>query len=108
MLAPEITAQELVQRLQQPNPPLLLDVRELWEFETAHVENSLLMPMGDVPSRAHAELDPDEPIVVLCHHGARSLNVTMWLRQQGFEQVQSLAGGIDGWSRAIDPAIPRY
>jgi rhodanese-related sulfurtransferase len=108
MLAPEITAQEVVQRLQQPNPPLLLDVRELWEFETAHIENSLLMPMGDVPSRAHAELDPDEPIIVLCHHGARSLNVTMWMRGQGFEQVQSLAGGIDGWSRSIDPAIPRY
>jgi rhodanese-related sulfurtransferase len=108
MLAPEITAQELVQRLQQPNPPLLLDVREQWEFETAHIDNSLLMPMGDVPSRVHAEVDPDEPVVVVCHHGARSLNVTMWMRAQGFEQVQSLAGGIDGWSRSIDPAIPRY
>jgi len=108
MLAPEITAQELVQRLQQPNPPLLLDVREQWEFETAHIDNSLLMPMGDVPSRVHAEVDPDEPAVVVCHHGARSLNVTMWMRAQGFEQVQSLAGGIDGWSRSIDPAIPRY
>jgi rhodanese-related sulfurtransferase len=108
MLAPEITPQALVDQLQQPNPPLLLDVREKWEFETVHLPNSLLMPMGDVPSRAHAELDPDEPIVVLCHHGARSLNVTMWLRAQGFEQVQSLAGGIDGWSRSIDPALPRY
>jgi rhodanese-related sulfurtransferase len=108
MLHPEITPQALVDQLQQSNPPLLLDVREQWEFETAHLPNSLLMPMGDVPSRAHAELDPDEPIVVLCHHGARSLNVTMWLRAQGFEQVQSLAGGIDGWSRSIDPSLPRY
>jgi len=105
---PEITAQALALQLTQPNPPLLLDVRETWEFETAHIANSLLMPMGDVPSRAHAELDPDEPIVVICHHGARSLNVTMWLRAQGFEQVQSLAGGIDNWSRAVDPAVPRY
>lgn len=108
MLDPEINAQALMERLQQPEPPLLLDVREQWEFETAHINNSLLMPMGDVPSRAHAELDPDEPIVVICHHGARSLNVTMWLRAQGFEQVQSLAGGIDGWSRSMDATVPRY
>ena len=108
MLAPEITAQALAQSLTQPNPPLLLDVREKSEFDTAFIDKSLLMPMGDVPSRAHAELDPDEPIVVICHHGARSLNVTMWLRAQGFEQVQSLAGGIDNWSRTIDPALPRY
>src|SRR5580698_6575166 len=63
-------------------------------------------PMGEVASRAHTELDPDAPIVVLCHHGARSLSVTMWLRSQGFEQVQSLAGGIDAWSRTIDPTVP--
>lgn len=115
MLAPEISPQDLARQLafqnqpsDQPKVPLLLDVREKWEFETAHIDNSLLMPMGDVPSRAHAELDPDEPIVVLCHHGMRSLNVTMWLRAQGFEHVQSLAGGIDAWSRSIDPSIARY
>ena len=66
------------------------------------------MPMGEVPSRAHQELDPDQPVIVLCHHGARSLNVTMWLRQQGFELAQSLAGGIDQWSRSIDPSVPLY
>lgn len=108
MFDPEINAQTLALQLMQPVPPLLLDVREKWEFETAHIDNSLLMPMGDVPSRAHAELDPDGPIVVLCHHGARSLNVTMWLRAQGFERVQSLAGGIDNWSSSIDSTIPRY
>ena len=58
MLDPEINAQALVLLLQQPNPPLLVDVREKWEFDTAHIANSLLMPMGDVPSRAHAEIDP--------------------------------------------------
>jgi len=108
MLEPEISAEAFAQRLQQPNPPVLLDVREPWEFETASLPNSLLMPMGEVTSRAHRELDPDAPIVVLCHHGARSLNVTMWLRNQGFDHAQSLAGGIDYWSRAIDPAIPLY
>ena len=88
--------------------PILLDVREPWEFQLAHLPDSVLMPMGDVPSRAHQELDPDAPIVVLCHHGQRSLSVAMWLRAQGFEMAQSLAGGIDGWSREIDPAVPRY
>ena len=86
----------------------LIDVREPWEFETAHIANSVLMPMGDVPARAHQELDPDERIVVMCHHGMRSMNVTAWLRNQGFEQVQSLRGGIDAWSAEVDPAVPRY
>ena len=108
MLNPEITPQAVSELLKQPNAPILVDVREKWEFDTAHIENSLLMPMGEVPSRANNELDPDEPIIVICHHGARSLNVTMWLRQQGFENAQSMSGGIDGWSRTIDPAVPRY
>ncbi len=108
MLSPEIPVDTLAQQLRSPNPPLLLDVREPWEAQTASIAGSTLMPMGDVPSRAHQELDPDQPIVVLCHHGARSLNVTMWLRQQGFEQAQSLAGGIDHWAAVIDPSIPRY
>jgi rhodanese-related sulfurtransferase len=108
MLEPEITVQAFAQQRQQPNAPLLLDVRESWEYQTASLPNSLLMPMGEVAARAHTELDPDQQIVVLCHHGARSLNVTMWLRNQGFENAQSLAGGIDAWSRSIDPTIPRY
>jgi rhodanese-related sulfurtransferase len=108
MLDPEITPEAFLQLREHPNPPILIDVRETWEFNTAHLPGSLLMPMGDVPSRAHQELDPDEPIVVLCHHGARSLSVTMWLRQQGFDHAQSLAGGIDRWSRTIDSAVPRY
>lgn len=93
---------------QAPHPPLLLDVREKWEYDTAHLPDTLLMPMGEVPGRAYNELDPDQPVVVLCHHGARSLNVTMWLRQQGYDHAQSLAGGIDAWSRIVDPSVPRY
>ena len=108
MLEPEITAEVFAQQRLQPAAPLLLDVREPWEYATANLPGAVLMPMGDVPSRAHQELDPDQPIVVLCHHGARSLSVTMWLREQGFEHVQSLAGGIDRWSRVIDPGVPRY
>lgn len=108
MLEPEITAEAFAQQRLQPNPPVLLDVREPWEFQTVSLPNSLLMPMGEVTSRAHQELDPNAHIVVLCHHGMRSLSVTMWLRNQGFDNVQSLAGGIDHWARAIDPSIPLY
>ena len=108
MLEPEITTEAFAKQRQQPNPPVLLDVREPWEFQTASIPGGLLMPMGEVASRAHTELDPDAPIVVMCHHGARSLNVAMWLRDQGFTHAQSLAGGIDAWSRSIDPHIPRY
>ena len=107
---PEITAQAFAQLRSAPqaDAPVLLDVREPWEFQAARLPDSLPMPMGDVPSRAHAELDPDAHIVVLCHHGQRSLSVAMWLRGQGFERAQSLAGGIDGWSRTIDPTVPLY
>ena len=85
-----------------------IDVREPWEFSIANIEGSVLMPMGDVPARAHQELDPDERLVILCHHGQRSLNVAVWLRNQGFEQAQSLAGGIDAWSAQVDPSVARY
>lgn len=113
MLEPEITPEVLHQYLQQPVVPempalVLIDVREPWEVEIASLRGAVSMPMGDVPARAHGELDPDDHIVVLCHHGARSLNVTMWLRNQGFDRAQSLAGGIEAWSRTIDSTVPRY
>ena len=65
------------------------------------------IPMADVPARVQ-ELDPEQHIVVYCHHGVRSLSVTDWLRKQGYEKVQSLSGGINRWSHEIDPAVPRY
>ena len=108
MLPPEISAEDFARQRTQPNPPLLLDVREPWEFATAQISGATLIPMGEITSRANAELDPDQPVVVLCHYGARSLSVTMWLRNQGFDHAQSLAGGIDLYSRAVDPTIPRY
>jgi rhodanese-related sulfurtransferase len=86
----------------------LVDVREPWEFATARIEGSVLIPMGDIPARAHQELDPEERLVVVCHHGVRSMNVTVWLRNQGFEQAQSLRGGIDAWSAEVDPTVSRY
>jgi rhodanese-related sulfurtransferase len=107
MLDFEISPAEAAALLKE-NKARFIDVREPWEFATAKIEGSVLMPMGDVPGRAHQELDPDEPLVVLCHHGARSLNTTVWLRNQGFEKAQSLRGGIDAWSAEIDSAVPRY
>jgi len=86
----------------------LLDCREPWEHQTARIEGALLMPMNEIPARAHQELDPDAHVVVYCHHGVRSLNVTNWLRQQGFERVQSMRGGIDAWSREVDSKVPVY
>jgi rhodanese-related sulfurtransferase len=74
----------------------------------AHIEKSVAMPMGEVAARAHQELDPDERFVVLCHHGMRSMNVTVWLRNQGFELAQSVRGGIDAWSAEVDQGVPRY
>lgn len=107
MLDYEISPTEAAD-LVRKNEARLIDVREPWEFQAAHIEGSVLMPMGDVPARAHQELDPDERLVVLCHLGQRSLNVTAWLRNQGFENVQSLRGGIDAWSTEIDPSVGRY
>ena len=107
MLDYEITAVEAAALLRE-GKTRLVDVREPWEFATARVDGSVLMPMGEVPARAHQELDPDERLVVMCHAGVRSMSVTSWLREQGFEQVQSLRGGIDAWSREVDPAVARY
>ena len=86
----------------------LLDVREAAELALASLEGAKHIPMGDIPVRAHQELDPEEHIVVMCHHGVRSLTVTNWLRQQGFEKAQSMRGGIDGWARTVDPKVPLY
>jgi len=104
----EIPATELKVKLDAKEPLVILDVREPWEYAAAHIDGSKHMPMGEVPARSHQELDSEEHIVVICHHGVRSLNVAHWLRQQGFEKAQSLQGGIDHWSRTIDPKVPVY
>jgi rhodanese-related sulfurtransferase len=104
----EITAEEVKGKLDVGESFMLLDVREPWEFDTARIPGAKLMPMGEVSSRAHQELDPDDHIVVVCHHGVRSMNVTVWLRQQGFEKAQSMRGGIDAWSRRVDQRVPVY
>ena len=102
----EITPEDVKRAVDRKESFTLLDVREPWEFETAVIEGATLIPMGDVPSRAHQELDPEAHIIVYCLHGVRSMNVTAWLRQQGFEKAQSMAGGIEAWSRRVDGKVP--
>ena len=104
----EITPEEVKSKLDAGESLTLLDVREPWEWETARIDGAKLMSMGDVPARAHQELDPEDHVVVLCHHGVRSMNVTVWLRQQGFEQAQSMRGGIDAWSKRVDGKVAMY
>ncbi|BDI05225.1 rhodanese-like domain-containing protein [Sphaerotilus microaerophilus] len=91
--------------------PLLLDVREPWETALARLElpHAALkcLPMREIPSRL-AELDPQRPILCLCHHGMRSLQVAMFLESHGYPHAYNIEGGIDAWSRDVDPAVPRY
>lgn len=87
--------------------PVLLDVRESWEFQTCHIAESRLLPMAEVPKRL-AELDPQSETVVICHHGGRSMQVAMFLEKQGFKRVHNLAGGLDAWARSVDPSMPTY
>lgn len=86
---------------------LLLDVREPFEVATCAVTGSKHIPMRQIPE-ALPGLPGDRPLLILCHHGGRSLRVTQYLRANGFTQVSNVAGGIDAWSRQVDPTIPRY
>lgn len=88
-------------------PPVLLDVREPWEYEKARIAGSQLVPMREVPARL-AEIDQDSELVAICHHGGRSMQVAMFLEKQGFKRVHNLKGGIDAWSRTVDPSVPIY
>jgi rhodanese-related sulfurtransferase len=88
---------------------LLLDCREPEEYALVHIEGALLLPMSELRERV-GELEPhrQRKIVVHCHHGGRSQQVTHWLRRQNFPHVQNMTGGIDAWSQLVDPDLPRY
>jgi rhodanese-related sulfurtransferase len=86
---------------------VLLDVREPWEWQAARIEGSRHIPMREVPARV-GELDRDQELVAICHHGGRSLQVAMFLEKNGFAKVHNLVGGVDAWSRTVDPAVPLY
>ena len=87
--------------------PLLLDVREPWEFDTCHIPGSVLMLMSSIPARQE-ELDPELAIVCICHHGARSMQVAAFLERAGFNDVTNLTGGVHGWAVQVDSNMPTY
>jgi rhodanese-related sulfurtransferase len=106
----EITPRDVQRRIQAGEKLALIDVREPDEFQLARIAGAELIPMRTVPgelSRLDARADA-APLIVVCHHGVRSLNVVHWLREHGLGACQSMAGGIDRWSLEIDPAVPRY
>lgn len=105
----DIHAEELKQRIDEGNPPVIIDVREADELAICQIPGALHFPMGDVPSRLQdLEQYAEQELVVYCHAGVRSASVQNFLRQQGFENVRNLIGGIDAYSVKADPAIPRY
>ena len=87
--------------------PLLLDVREPWEFGICHIEGSRLIPMQQIPGHLD-DLEKNAPIVVICHHGVRSRQVAYFLEQQGFNDVINLVGGVDAWAREVDTTLAIY
>jgi rhodanese-related sulfurtransferase len=87
--------------------PVLLDVREPWEFDTCHIEGAVPMPMNTIPVRL-SELDEDASIVCICHHGARSMQVAAFLERNGFSDVTNLTGGIHAWALQVDKTMPTY
>jgi rhodanese-related sulfurtransferase len=106
----EVTVEEVKRRLGAGENLALIDVREPFEHRIASIEGAELIPMQTVPDHLDAlrERAAAAPLVVICHHGVRSLNVVHWLRRQGVENCWSMAGGIDLWSLAADPSVPRY
>ena len=102
----EISPRDLQARLAAPEPPLVLDVREVWERDIARLPGTVDIPMGEVPGRL-AELPKDRDIVVMCRSGGRSLKVSQFLDKSGY-RVANLAGGILAWSRDIDPTLRTY
>lgn len=103
----DVSPRELKERLDAGKRPLLLDVREPWEFALSFIEGSKLVPMAEVPARLN-ELDPERETVVICHHGARSALVAHFLSRSGFTFMLNLEGGLDAYSLEADSSVPRY
>jgi rhodanese-related sulfurtransferase len=104
----ELTPDECKAYLEQAeSSPLLLDVREPWEYQIAHLEDSQLVPMREIPAILES-LDPQQEIIVVCHHGIRSRHVARFLEHQGFSNVVNLSGGLDAWARHTDTSLPTY
>lgn len=109
MLLPDLTPAALHARLAAGEDIQLVDVREPVEFAHCHLPGSVLLPLGEVPRRANAEIRRQGPVVLICHHGVRSAQALGYLSQRlGYENLLNLKGGIDAWSREVDPSVPVY
>jgi rhodanese-related sulfurtransferase len=106
----EANPEDIRRRIDAGEPLALIDVREPDEYAITRIDGATLIPMRDIPTNLQQlEAKADEAtLIVLCHHGVRSMNVVYWLRQQGVTACQSMAGGIDAWSTSVDPSVPRY
>ncbi len=102
----EFDAEELKQYLESDSP-FLLDVRQAWEYDVCSLENSTLIPMGQIPTHVD-ELDRDRETVVICHHGIRSRQVARYLEQAGFNNVINLKGGVNAWAKTVDTEMATY
>ncbi|MEZ6183984.1 MAG: rhodanese-like domain-containing protein [Planctomycetota bacterium] len=102
------TAPHLAERLQAPDPPAVLDVREAAEVRLAPFPGAVWIPLGELAQRWQ-ELDDERDWAVVCHHGVRSASAAAWLEQHAdLPRLINLRGGIDAWSREVDPSVPRY
>jgi len=102
------SAKQLHEYLAQTNTdPLLLDVRERWEFEYCNIEGSILIPMGELPSKMDT-LDPQQDIIMICHHGIRSRQMGYYMEQAGFKHITNLDGGVEQWAEDVDTTMQRY
>lgn len=105
----EITVREVAARKKSGETVRLLDVREDWEFEHAHLEGAEHIPLPQIPMQLDALLQaPESEIICYCHTGRRSLTAAQWLRRSGIPRARSMAGGIEQWSLEVDPSVPRY
>ena len=98
---------ELSAYLAAGHAPVLLDVREPWEWNLCHLPGTILIPMSELPARA-AELNKAAETVVICHHGVRSFHAARYLETLGFADVVNLSGGMAAWADEVDPSTPRY
>ena len=106
---PEISVHEARSLLEGPNPPRFIDVREEDEWALCRLPGATLMPLSAWPASAAERFsDPDEPLIIYCHHGGRSARAVEFLARNGFTRVANLIGGIDAWAMEIDPEVPRY
>ena len=108
-MIPQLSPADLVRwRADPARPaPMLIDVREPWEFDICHIEGALHIPLGQLPTQVES-LPQDRPLVIVCHHGHRSHQAAAWLQRIGFADVHNLHGGVAAWAAEVDPGMPVY